>query len=68
MTVKDLAQLIARRVMARAQEEPDPVLYFNRALARLTVLGQFPVENAEAELIRFGHEFGLLAQELDEVN
>jgi hypothetical protein len=68
MTVKDLAQLITRRIIARAQEEPDPKEYFSRAIAAMQILehcavkGLIPPGRFEHELLQFGRKFGLLVQ------
>jgi hypothetical protein len=56
VSVKDLAQLITRRIIARAQQEPDPE-YLSRAVARVMVLEHCPPERMESELLRFGREF-----------
>ena len=64
MTRAELAQLITKRIIVRAQEEENPALYFGRAVARAVFL----VERAklsgdpEGELLEFGREFGLLVQ------
>jgi hypothetical protein len=65
MTCAALAQLITRRIIARAQEEQDPIAYFSRAAARVMVLSQYPVEEMEDRLLEFGREFGLLLQGID---
>jgi hypothetical protein len=63
MTGKELATLITRRVITRAQEEPDPVDFVVRAVAHVTAITQHcPVEKMEDALIEFGREFGLLVQ------
>ena len=70
MTVQDLAQLITRRTIARAQEEPDPVAYFSRAVVRLTFLDNRAriSGDLEGELLEFGREFGLLVQGVEKRN
>lgn len=68
MTCAELAQLIAERAVVRSRQELDPVAYISRAIARVTVMQMSPAHMREAELIRFGHEFGLLAPELKEEN
>jgi hypothetical protein len=64
MTCAELSQLIVRRIITRAQQEPDPVAYFSRAAARVMALEHAPINEMESELIKFGHEFGLLAPEV----
>jgi hypothetical protein len=70
MTVTDLAQLITRRIITRALEEPNPVEYFARAVARMTFLEDRAriSGNPEAELLEFGREFGLLVQGIEKQN
>jgi hypothetical protein len=66
VSVTELAQLIVRRIITRAQEEPDPVDYFSRAAARIMMLEEraaaFHGGDMEAALIEAGREFGLLVQ------
>ena len=70
MTGAELATLITRRVLVRAQEEPDPQEFIVRVLARLQVAQEDGLVGAamEAELIALGKAFGLLSPELDTVN
>jgi hypothetical protein len=66
MTCTELAQLITRRVFARAQEEPDPEAYVVRAFARVMELQQHcPIEHMESALLEFGRDFGLLVQGIE---
>jgi hypothetical protein len=64
MTVRDLAKLITARIIARALEQPtqsEAVDFFARASARFMAITTTPADQLDAELIKFGHEFGLLA-------
>jgi hypothetical protein len=65
VTCAELAKLITRRVITRAQEEPDPIDYFSRAVARAYVLQFCPSGKLEAALLEFGREFGLLVQGIE---
>jgi hypothetical protein len=64
MTHTELAKLITRRIITRAQEEPDPAAYFGRAVARAVFLKERAEISGdlEGELLEFGREFGLLVQ------
>lgn len=65
MTCSELARIITRRIVVRAQEEPDPVAYFSRAMARAVMLQCLPVEEQLSALLQFGREFGLLVQGIE---
>jgi hypothetical protein len=71
MTAAELSQLICRRLMAKAETDPDPIAFVAKAAARLHCLSlraQVSGDDVEAELIKFGQEMGILAPELKTVN
>ena len=55
MTVKDLAALISRRLVAQAMKQPDPVRFMAKALVRLQSI------TTEDALIQLGAEYNILA-------
>jgi hypothetical protein len=70
MTVAELSRIISERIQVRAMEEPDPVAYFSRAVARAMMLPERANISGDplAELLEFGREFGLLVQGIEKVN
>jgi hypothetical protein len=71
MTCAELATIITKRIITRAQEEPDPVAYFSRAVARAVYLvkrAEVSGHSIQAELLEFGREFGLLVQGIEKQN
>jgi hypothetical protein len=65
MTMRELVNLIVSRITARALEQPtqiEAVDFFARASARfMTITKHTPANELDAELVKFGLEFGLLA-------
>ena len=68
MTCAELAKIITRRIITRSLEEPNPVEYFSKAVARALRIEAGPVEEMERELLEFGREFGLLVQGIEKEN
>ena len=62
MTVDALAQLIRARIVARAQQEPDPWAFVVEVFARLSRM------TTEDELIALGGELGILSNNLETEN
>jgi hypothetical protein len=63
VTCLELARLIARRAI----DQPDPVEYFSRAIARVHFIPERAAisGDVEAEVVKFLAEFGLLAPEVE---
>ena len=68
MTCEQLAKIIVERIIEQSKQQPDPQAYFAKAVERACYLQQNPPEDATAELMKFGFEFGLLSPKSEKVN
>ena len=59
MTAQELARRISRALLERAYQQPQPALYFARAILELTVMQDTPPEDLVAALLKFSHNHGL---------